>query len=118
MFGGGPIYDREKALAQLEGDDALFAEIVVVMADEGEGYCSALEAALASGDATELRREAHTVKSVLASFACEYGRELAWRLEQQAASGELDGAPEKVAELESVIRQLIAELASDFSDPV
>jgi hypothetical protein len=49
---------------------------------------------------------------VLASFACEGGRELAWRLEEQAASGSLDGAPERVAELVAVVRQLMAELAA------
>lgn len=110
MFGSGPLYDREKALAQLDGDADLFAEIVAVLAAEGEAYCAALDVALASGDAAELRRQAHTVKSVLASFACERGRELAWRLEEQAASGDLDGASEKVAELGTVIRQLVAEL--------
>ena len=110
MSGNEPLYDRAKALAQIDGDAALFAEIVAVLVAEGETYCAALEAALASGDASELRREAHTVKSVLASFACERGRELAWRLEEQAASGELDGASEQVAELVSVVRQLMAEL--------
>jgi HPt (histidine-containing phosphotransfer) domain-containing protein len=107
-----PLYDREKALAQIDGDAALFAEIAAVLAAEGESYCAALETALASGDTAGLRREAHTVKSVLASFACEGGRELAWRLEEQAASGSLDGAPERVAELVAVVRQLMAELAA------
>lgn len=112
MFGDGPIYDREQALAQLDGDTALIAEIVAMLVAEGENYCTALDVALASGDAAELRREAHTVKSVLASFSCERGREIAWQLEEQSALGELDGAPGQVAELESVIRQLIAELAA------
>ncbi len=112
MIGDEPLYDREMALAQIDGDVALFAEIVAVLGEEGEAYCAALEAALASGDAARLRREAHTVKSVLASFACERGRELAWRLEELAASGSLDGASERVEELVSVIRQLMAELGA------
>ena len=109
-----PLYDREKALAQIDGDVALFAEIVAVLAAEGDNYCAALETALASGDTAELQREAHTVKSVLASFACERGRELAWRLDELAASGSLDGAPQQLAELVSVLRRLMAELAADY----
>ena len=114
MSGDDPLYDREKALAQIDGDAALFAEIAAVLAAEGEAYCAALEAALVSGDPAELRREAHTVKSVLASFACERGREIAWQLEEQAASGSLDGAPQQVAALVSVLRRLMAELAADY----
>ena len=109
---GASIYDRATAIARLDGDESLFTEMVDMFDAECENYCQALESALASGDAAELRREAHTVKSVLASFACERGRELAWRLEEQAASGELDGASEQVAELVSVLRQLMAELAA------
>jgi hypothetical protein len=45
-----PLYDREKALAQIDGDVALFAEIVAVLAAEGHNYCAALETALASGE--------------------------------------------------------------------
>ena len=107
------MYDRNRAIAQPDGDAALFAEICALFVAECDTYCSALESALASGDAPTLRREAHTLKSLFASFACEAGRELALRLEQHAAAGELEGAGERVAALVSEAKRLAAALERD-----
>lgn len=114
MICDGTVYDRAKALEQLGGDESLFAEISAVFIGECEGYCSAVESVLAEGDVTAVQREAHTVKSVLASFACEAGRELAARLEQLAASGRLDGADAMAAELAAAMRRLKTVLEKDM----
>lgn len=107
------LYDRTMAINQLAGDEALFAAIAGVFVAECGGYCAALEAALASGNLADLRREAHTVKSMLASFACEGGRELAQQLENLAASGILDGAREMTAELVLVMKRLAGALEQE-----
>lgn len=76
-----PVYDRSLAISQLAGDETLFSAIAAVFVAECEGYCAALEAALASANSVDLRREAHTAKSMLASFlakAAEYSRSV-WR---------------------------------------
>lgn len=108
-----PLYDRAAAIGQLAGDESLFAAIAGVFVAECDGYCAALEAALASGNLADLRREAHTVKSMLASFACESGRALAQRLENLAASGRLDDAPGMTAELMSVMKRLSRALEQE-----
>lgn len=107
------LYDKARAIEQLAGDEALFAAIAGVFVAECGGYCTALEAALASGSLADLRREAHTVKSTLASFACEGGRVIAQRLESLAASGSLIGAPEMTAELTSVMKRLAGALEQE-----
>jgi len=112
-FGNQPVYDRSLAIQQLNGDETLFVEIAAVFRAECEGYCTALASALASGDASELRREAHTVKSMLASFACEVGRDRALRLEQLAAEGSFDGAAGLTAELVSAMRSLAEALETE-----
>lgn len=109
-----PVYDRSLALAQLDGDESLFAAIAAVFVAECAGYCAALEAALAAGDPVALRREAHTTKSMLASFAFEPGRALALRLEEVAATGRLDGAAELTAELGDAMWRLAAALRSEL----
>ena len=105
-----PVYDRDKALEQLNGDASLFAEISAVFVAECDAYCAALEAALASGEPCELRREAHTIKSMLATFACEGGRGLASRLEEMAASGSLEATSGMVADLVLAVRRLAGAL--------
>ena len=107
-----PIYNRTEAIARLEGDEALFAEMVNMFIAECETYCGAIEEALASGDAGALRREAHTMKSLLATFSFEGGRSLALELEQQSALGDLSGLDGLVAQVVAAARQLAKALAA------
>jgi HPt (histidine-containing phosphotransfer) domain-containing protein len=107
------VYDKNQALERLGGDAALFAEMAGMFVAESETYCQALESALASADAAALRREAHTVKSLLATFSYEAGRQLALRLEQLAASGSLEGAAALSSEVVAAVRRLHAALAGE-----
>ncbi|MEI7430521.1 MAG: Hpt domain-containing protein [Betaproteobacteria bacterium] len=108
-----PIYDKAQALARLDNDESLFTELMELFVAESESYCQALEAALNSGDAANLRREAHTVKSLLATFSYEAGRELAMRLEHLAATGTLDGAEALTAEVVVAVRKLSAVFSGE-----
>ena len=108
---GAPIHDRAEAIARLDGDEALYAEMVGMYVAECENYCRALEAALAADDAPALRREAHTMKSLLATFSFESGRLLALQLEQQAASGDLRDVAPLTAQVVAAARQLAKALA-------
>jgi HPt (histidine-containing phosphotransfer) domain-containing protein len=105
------VYDKAQALERLAGDAQLFAEMAGMFVADSESYCQALEKALASGDASALSREAHTVKSLLATFAYEAGRQAAMRLEYLAASGSLDGAAALTAEVVAAVRRLRVALA-------
>lgn len=107
------IYDRAEALARLDGDEALFAEMAGMFVGECDAYCDALNGALAAQDPVQLRREAHTVKSLLATFSFESGRLLALQLEQLAAGGSLDGAEALTRDLIAATRQLAAALSAD-----
>ena len=107
------LYDYAEALERLGGDEALFANVASLFIAESAGYCGALEAALASADVAAVRREAHTVKSMLATFSYETGRELALRLEYLAASGSLEGADRLTADVVDAVRQLVAALSKD-----
>lgn len=109
---GLPIYDRAEAIARLDGDESLFAEMANMFVAECDNYCQALGSALAAGDAPLLRREAHTVKSLLATFSFETGRVLAQQLESLAATGSLDGAEALAQQVLAATRQLAAALAA------
>ena len=106
-------YDRAEALARLGGDEELLADVATLFIAESEDYCRALELALAVADAAAVQREAHTVKSMLATFSCESGRQRAFELEQLGASGQLAGAAALVAEVSLMIRALAQVLEKD-----
>ena len=109
------IYNHAEAVERLGGDEELFSSVAGLFVAESEGYCGALEAALASVDVAALRREAHTVKSMLATFSCETGRELAQRLEHLAASGSLEGADILTAAVIDAVRRLVEVLPKEAS---
>lgn len=85
------IFDRAQALERLGGDEELLDTVASLFVEDSAGYRRALVDALASGDAVAVQREAHTVKSVFATFSFERGRALAAQLEQQAAAGDIGG---------------------------
>jgi len=106
-------YDRNEAIARLGGDEALYVSVAGVFVASSADYCAALEAALRDADAAALRREAHTVKSMCATFSCEAGRVLAQRLEELAAAGDLAGAPVLTGEVVAAVRGLAVALAAE-----
>ena len=106
-----PIYDKAEALVRLGGDESLFSELTQLFVSESAGYCRALEQALLSADAARVQREAHSVKSMLATFSFEEGRKLAMQLEYLAAAGKLEGADRLTAQVIDAVRRLAAVFA-------
>ena len=107
------LYSRAEALERLGGDMELFKNLTRLFIEESAAYCSALEHALAGSDMAALQREAHSVKSMLATFSFEKGRELAMRLEHLAAAGNPDGVASLTAEVVAAIRQLAEALSGE-----
>ena len=105
------MYDRADALMRLGGDEELLSNVSQLFVAESDLYCQALHRAMT--DAQSLRREAHTVKSMFATFSCEAGRAQAAQLEQLAASGQMAGAAQRVAALVATIRQFSAVLDNE-----
>ena len=108
-------YNRADALERLGGDESIFAEVAKLFVSESANYCTALEEAMASGEVGVLRREAHTVKSMLATFSFESGRKLAEQLEHLAAAGSLDGAQTLTVQLVAAVQWLAAELQREMA---
>ena len=107
------LYDRDDAIARLGGDAELFAAVAAMFVAESGTYRAALQAALATSDAAQLRREAHTVKSMLATFSYADGRSRALALEQAAAAGDLSDAAALAAAVDADIACLAKALAAE-----
>lgn len=86
------------ALRQSTGDDREFlAELVATFLEDSKGQLAELQAAAASGNAVDVRRGAHTLKSNGATFGIVRLAELGRELENRASEGNLTDAEELVA---------------------
>jgi len=102
------------ALRELGGDDFL-GELIDTFLDDAPGVLAALRRSLDEGDVDGLRRAAHTLKSNGATFGAREFSELCRRLEEQARTGELDGAyglVDRIDEEYETFRRALAELRS------
>ena len=92
-------------LRELGGDDFLGEVIDAFLADAPE-LIATLRRSLDGQATEELRRAAHTLKSNGATLGAEEFAELCRTLEQQAKSGELEGASQLVDRIEQEYRPL------------
>jgi histidine phosphotransfer protein HptB len=108
------FFNRAEAIERMGGDEELFASVAKLFIESSAGYCAALDAAMRAADAPALRREAHTVKSMLATFSCAAGTAQALRLEELTAAGRLDGAQRLTDELVATVKRLAAALGAEL----
>ena len=104
------VLDRASILERLGDDEEIYTMMVDMYLDDVDNNCNALAAALDSGDLAVVRREAHTIKGLLATFSDVSGAADAHRLEQMAQAGETAGAAEAVAGLQQRLHEIAGVL--------
>ena len=82
-----PVFDRAEAISRL-GDEELFDELVQMFVADYPRNMAEIEAALADRDCARLRREAHTLKGLLATFCGHRAEQRAKALEAAAAASD------------------------------
>ena len=97
------ILDQEMALARVDGDEGLLADLATLFCEESPKLLSAVRDAVAKSDAAALQRAAHSLKGSMSTFAARDATEAALRLEELARSGDL-------ADAESAYRLLAAQV--------
>ena len=88
-------------LESLGGDTEFLAELLEAFYDDSPRQLAAMQAALATGNAEDLRRAAHSLKSNSAEFGGMALSNLCRDLEAMSKAGTLDGAAELVAQAEA-----------------
>jgi two-component system, sensor histidine kinase and response regulator len=86
------VLDRELALARVDGDEGLLADLAKLFCEECPKLLFGVEDAVARKDAAALKRAAHSLKGSISTFAAREATEAALRLEELASAGELVGA--------------------------
>jgi two-component system sensor histidine kinase/response regulator len=91
------ILDREVALEQIGGDEALFEEFLTILLEEAAAELTTITQAITQQDATSIERAAHSLKGGAASMGAGRVREAAYRLEIIGRNGDLSEAPQAAA---------------------
>jgi HPt (histidine-containing phosphotransfer) domain-containing protein len=85
-----------ESLRELGGEEFL-GELIDTFLTEAPTMLATIRSSIEQGDADELRRAAHTLKSNAATFGAEVLAERCRELEDRAKGGELGGAGELAA---------------------
>ena len=99
-------FDLSEALARVDGDHELLAEMAELFLEESPRFISEIRTALEKDDTQTLTYAAHTLKGSVGNFAATEAAEAARQLEQMGRKGELAGAGVILAQLEAALGRL------------
>jgi HPt (histidine-containing phosphotransfer) domain-containing protein len=107
----GGILDTETALALLEGDEALFAELVDLYLGELPRLLAELRGALAANELLAVGHRAHRLSGLAKTLASRAACDAAVRLEEASRKGDRAAVADSSAEVESQFTRLQRALA-------
>jgi CheY-like chemotaxis protein len=113
------VFDRQTALARVEGDLELLRRLVHLFTRQSARLLDEIKAAVARGDGPALERAAHKLKGSLGNLGAVKAAAAAGRLEVLGRRGELATAGAAGAELErdvARLRSALAELLQEKAD--
>jgi two-component system, sensor histidine kinase and response regulator len=106
------VFDQAEALARVEGDRELLAELAELFAGEGPFLLTEIRQAITRGESASLARAAHTLKGSVGNFGAQQAQALAMQLEQLGRAGTLGQADTTYANLEAAVGRLCTELSA------
>lgn len=105
-----PAFDADEALARVDGDRELLAELVDVLGQESPALLDEIRRSAAGGDAPSLQRAAHKLRGSVLNFGAHEAAEAAQTLETLGRAGTLADAGEHVTRLEHEYHRLMSAL--------
>jgi signal transduction histidine kinase/DNA-binding response OmpR family regulator len=86
------VFDREALLERVGGDEEIFAEIIGLFMEDAPKRIRMLGEAVAGGDATAVREQAHSLKGASANVGAVALQEVAYEVEKAGAADDLASA--------------------------
>lgn len=105
------LFNREELLKSFDGDEAILQELVSDFNEAWPGYISDMRSSLSKSDLNSVEIGAHTLKGLTATFKAMGVRDLAYKLEQKAGSGDTEGLEDAISELETALQELCGQLS-------
>lgn len=103
-------FDATEALARVDGDELLLAEIGGLFLQDIGGLVAELREAATAADYEQLARSAHRLKGSVLTFGAAACADAALVLERMGRTGRLENAPAALAALDREIARLIEGL--------
>ena len=107
---GETVFDQEAALARVEGDEELLAELAGLFLEEAPGLLAQMREALAAGDAPRLERAAHSLKGSASNIDAPETTAAASALELLVRDGGIGQAGPLADRVEGAVTRLSVEL--------
>lgn len=106
----GEVLNLNVALARVQGDSKLLAELAEVFLQEYPSLLCEAQDSLLSRDHVRFERAAHTLKGRVAFFGIDAICKQALALEMMGRTKDLTDAPRTLAEIETQMKGIIPEL--------
>jgi two-component system sensor histidine kinase/response regulator len=104
------VMDKELALARVDGDEVLLAELARLFCEESPRMMAAIHQAVVDKDPDRLQRAAHALKGAVSTLAAQKTFDAALQLERLGRSGEMAQVDKAYARLKVQIAKLRAVL--------
>ena len=95
----GPVFDREKVLANLGDDEDLLAQLLDMYCEDEPRMLASIEAAVAEGDGEALHSSAHALKGAVSNFCATRAQAKAQQLERAGRERNMNATPALLDEL-------------------
>ncbi len=106
------VMDRTLALARVDGDEGLLADLARLFCEESPKMMEAVREAVIARDPERLQRAAHSLKGAVATLAAQKAFDAALRLERLGRAGDLADVDKAYAMLEAQVQRLRGVLES------
>jgi PAS domain S-box-containing protein len=107
----GRVFDEEAALARVEGDRQLLAELVEIFLKQCPEWTAEIREAAAEHNADRLHRAAHTLKGAAGNLGFDVVVDLAKKLERLDAAADWEAVQAAAAAFERAMNQLASSPA-------
>ncbi len=111
------VLDRAAALAQMDGDADLLAEMAGLLLQDYPSRLSSVRAAVAARDTKLIERSAHKLKGSLGIFGAKQAFDATLSLEMLGKGGDLTRADETLRVLEEALKRLTPALEDLAAHP-
>jgi hypothetical protein len=104
------VWDQEKVLARLGGDEVLMHEIVDIFLEETPKHLEALRRAIVEGNADSIEQIAHGLKSEVGYLEISVASQVARTIEELGRSRRLGAVTEQLDRLEAAIEEATSQM--------
>jgi HPt (histidine-containing phosphotransfer) domain-containing protein len=105
------IFDYEGTLRRLGGDTGLLADLVQVYDEDSSPLLARMASGVEARRGDEVRYAAHSLRGLAANFGATALTDPLLHLEEAAAQGRMDEAPELLQQVQRESARLLATLA-------